>query len=369
MYEQEQTFLKQFWLTLKGSQSELTNVNFEDTPGGLPSRFHVSALASASVACATLAASKVWADRTRSPLKNIRINCQHAGASFLSDRIAKPIGWELENDSDDFTGNYATADGWIRLHVGYTHHRQAALSILGTSCDRKEIAAAVAKWQKDPLESKILAAGGCAAALNTQDEWLQTPHAMAVNSEPIFNFRGERTIDKRIQNPGTIEKPLSGIRVLDMTRVLAGPIGSRFLAAYGADVLRIDPPHFYEPNSLLVETTRGKKTTFLDLKSPKGLEIFDQLIRSTDILIHGYRPGAMENLGYESKKLSELNPALLIIRHNAYGWSGPWRDRRGFDSLVQMSTGIASPINGQTPEPLPAQALDYATGYLIAAAA
>jgi crotonobetainyl-CoA:carnitine CoA-transferase CaiB-like acyl-CoA transferase len=151
--------------------------------------------------------------------------------------------------------------------------------------------------------------------------------------------------------------------------VLAGPIGSRFLAAYGADVIRIDPVDFFEPNSLLIETTRGKRTLALNLNVGPERKIFEKLLQNADILIHGFRPGAMEHLGYTPERIVATNPGIVIVRHNAYGWTGPWSGRRGFDSLIQMSSGIAYADACSQPKPLPAQALDYSTGYLIAAAA
>ena len=163
--------------------------------------------------------------------------------------------------------------------------------------------------------------------------------------------------------------PLSGMRVLDLTRIIAGPVGSRFLAAHGAEVLRIDPPGFEEGAALLVETTLGKRCATLDLKDAPDRKVFGALLTGADVLMHGYRPGAMEALGYSAETLHALNPALVIVRHDAYGWTGPWAQRRGFDSLVQMSSGIAHPGSDSAPTPLPAQALDHGTGYLLAAAA
>lgn len=162
---------------------------------------------------------------------------------------------------------------------------------------------------------------------------------------------------------------MAGLRVLDLTRVLAGPIGARFLAAYGADVIRIDPIDFYESNALLIETARGKRTLGLDLKNHQDQSVFENLLKNADVLIHGYRPGAMERLGFTNERIAAINPGVVIVRHNAYGWTGPWSERRGFDSLVQMSCGIAFADANSKPKPLPAQALDYTTGYLIAAAA
>jgi crotonobetainyl-CoA:carnitine CoA-transferase CaiB-like acyl-CoA transferase len=156
--------------------------------------------------------------------------------------------------------------------------------------------------------------------------------------------------------------------VLDLTRVIAGPLCTRFLAAYGADVLRIDPPAFDEVPALLPETTRGKRCAFLDLRSRGDREVFDRLVSRADVLVHGHRFGALERLDYSAERLSSLNPHLLTTRVDAYGYTGPWSSRRGFDSLVQMSAGIAAIGANGRPSPLPAQALDHATGYLLAAA-
>jgi crotonobetainyl-CoA:carnitine CoA-transferase CaiB-like acyl-CoA transferase len=167
-------------------------------------------------------------------------------------------------------------------------------------------------------------------------------------------------------------RPYSGVRVLDLTRVIAGPVGTRFLAAYGADVLRVDPPGFAEVPALLPETTAGKRTTALDLTTAGGRAAFEGLVATADVLVTGLRADALARLGYDDGALAALNPALIIASLDAYGWDGPWRDRRGFDSLVQMSSGIAAAGAAATgadkPVPLPVQALDHGCGYLIAAA-
>jgi crotonobetainyl-CoA:carnitine CoA-transferase CaiB-like acyl-CoA transferase len=158
------------------------------------------------------------------------------------------------------------------------------------------------------------------------------------------------------------------VRVLDLTRVIAGPVATRFLAAYGADVLRLDPPGFAEVPALLPETTAGKRTAAVSLATPAGRATFERLVAGADVLVTGLRANALSRLGYDDAALTALNPALVIASHNAYGWDGPWLDRRGFDSLVQMSCGIAAAGGSDGPAPLPVQALDHATGYLLATA-
>lgn len=252
----------------------------------------------------------------------------------------------------------------------YQHHRSAALEVLDCLSRRDAVAKKILSWKKSTLESAIVENGGCAAELRAPWEWENHPQGIAVASEPPFSFSGKGAQSRRFFAEKLDKRyPLAGLRVLDLTRVLAGPIGARFLAAYGADVIRIDPPHFYESNSLLIETTRGKRALGLDLTTIRGSSVFENLLCDADVLIHGYRPGAMERLGFTSEKILKINPGLVIVRHNAYGWTGPWNERRGFDSFVQMSCGIAYSDANSKPQQLPAQALDYTTGYLIAAAA
>jgi crotonobetainyl-CoA:carnitine CoA-transferase CaiB-like acyl-CoA transferase len=170
----------------------------------------------------------------------------------------------------------------------------------------------------------------------------------------------------------TAARPLAGVKVLDLTRVLAGPVATRFLAGYGADVLRIDPLDWDE-RAIEPEVTLGKCCARLDLSQSQDRARFERLISEADLFIHGYRPEALGALGYGEDIRRALNPSIIDVRLDAYGWSGPWRNRRGFDSLVQMSTGIAAAGRAwrgtDKPVPLPVQALDHATGYLMAAAA
>jgi crotonobetainyl-CoA:carnitine CoA-transferase CaiB-like acyl-CoA transferase len=194
---------------------------------------------------------------------------------------------------------------------------------------------------------------------------------LAVNAEPLIQRQAFATAGNQPWL-GTTARPLAGIKVLDLTRVLAGPVASRFLAGLDADVLRIDSPTWDEPG-VVPEMTLGKRCARLDLKSAEGRQVFEALLRNADILFHGYRADALEQLGYAGDALQRIAPGLIDVSLNAYGWSGPWRNRRGFDSLVQMSSGIAEAGMAWTqvdkPSPLPVQALDHATGYLMAASA
>ncbi len=245
-----------------------------------------------------------------------------------------------------------------------------ALNLLGVSAVKDQVAKAVAKWTCDDLETAIVAQGGCAATMRTVPEWLSHEQGRAVAAEPL--------ISRAIAGAGRMpvwavpaDRPLSGIRVLDSTRVLAGPVATRFLAGYGAEVLRIDPPSWNEP-AIIPEITPGKRCARLDLHQRGDLEIFERLLAEADVLVHGYRPGALDGLGFGVDRRRAINPTLVDVSLDAYGWAGPWNSRRGFDSLVQMSTGVAAAgmqrYGKEAPTPLPVQALDHATGYLMAAA-
>jgi crotonobetainyl-CoA:carnitine CoA-transferase CaiB-like acyl-CoA transferase len=282
----------------------------------------------------------------------------------------RPQGWAVPSPWDPIAGDYRSRDGWIRLHTNAPHHRIAALKVLGCDAKRDAVAKAVARHDAEDLETAVVAAGGCAAAMRSIDAWSDHPQGMAVATEPLVHVKHHDGAAPPLKR-GHCDRALSGIRVLDLTRVLAGPIAGRFLAAYGARVLRIDPPDWDEPG-VIPEVTLGKRCAGLDLCRSEDRAIFETLLRDVDVLLHGYRPGALDGLGFGADERRAINPALVDVSLNAYGWTGPWQPRRGFDSLVQMSSGIAHHgmawSDSSKPTPLPVQALDHATGYLMAAA-
>jgi hypothetical protein len=355
----ERDLAARLWAVLGGRAEQLAHLEFSGPAGGLASRFEVSALAAATIGVATLAICELFSHRAARPMPKARVDRRAAAAAFRGEHYLAPQGWNHAALWDPIAGDYRAADGWIRLHTNYPYHRAAALRALQCGEDRESVAEAVKGWKAEALEAAVVAEGGCAAALRTIDAWAAHPQGRALATEPLVSWEGEGG-GMKARAPG--DAPLSGLRVLDLTRVIAGPVGTRHLAAFGADVLRIDPPGFAEVPVLLPETTRGKRCAALDLKSPEGRMSFERLLKDTDVLVHGYRPGAMEALGIDLC-------GVVQVRYDAYGWSGPWAGRRGFDSLVQMSCGIAHPKNEDKPSPLPAQALDYGTGYLVAAAA
>ena len=337
----------------------------------LPSVFDVTGLAVASVAAATLAAAEFRAARNGRPPSHVTVDSRAASAAFACEALFTPVGWTLPDIWDPIAGNYQAQDGWIRLHTNYAYHRAAAEKVLGAG-GRESVRAAVRDWKADELEAAVVAAGGCAAAMHSRQDWLASPQGAAAAPPLDVTVTAEASPASGSTAPGDAAAPYAGIRVLDLTRVIAGPIGTRFLAGYGADVLRVDPPGFAEVPACLPETTAGKRTTFLGLTTPAGRSAFERLVATADVLVTGLRADALGKLGYDEHALRALNPSLILVTHNAYGWAGPWRDRRGFDSLVQMSCGIAEAgaqaAGSDKPVPLPVQALDHATGYLLAAA-
>jgi crotonobetainyl-CoA:carnitine CoA-transferase CaiB-like acyl-CoA transferase len=335
----------------------------------LDSAYPVSDLATASVTASAIATAELVeaAGFARAEVRVDRRLCDGWFGFALT-----PVGWSVPSPWDPIAGDYASADGWIRLHTNAPHHRAAALRVLGVEGEREHVAAAVARWQGEELESAIVAEAGCAAVLRTTAEWAAHRQGSAVAAEPLVHL--ERTETQDAAAAGWVPSPahpLAGLRVLDLTRVLAGPVATRLLAGLGADVLRIDPPGWDEPG-VVPEMTIGKRTARLDAREPSGHDRLLALLADADVLVHGYRGDALESLGLGAEVRRGVRPGLVDVSLDAYGWTGPWATRRGFDSLVQMSTGIAGwglrSGTADRPTPLPVQALDHATGYLMAAA-
>lgn len=358
-------------LTGDGGTDALPPVSLDGPGDLLPSVYEVGALATASIGLATAAAARLLSVRRGEPPRAVRIDRRHAAVAFRSERYASPIGWTLPPVWDPIAGDYAAKDGWIRLHTNYRSHRAAVLRVLGVNEARHEVEAGVRSWLAEDLETAVIAEGGSAAAMRSTEEFRAHPQGRALANEPMFSFTERAAFPPELSPRPRV--PLEGVRVLDLTRVIAGPVCTRFLAAYGASVLRVDPPGFEEVGALLVETTGGKLCTSLDLRTEQGRTIFERLVATAHVVVIGYRSDALARLGLDDAWFSHTNPRVVRVLHDAYGWTGPWARRRGFDSLVQMSAGIAAKgretTKGERPFPLPAQALDHATGYLGAAAA
>jgi hypothetical protein len=355
-------FWQQFWYGLRSKALPLPQIDLQEQHA-FCCAWPVSEFAVTSVALAAQAAAALVNNSARLRL-NVRLASRWFQHSFY------PVNRPLPSVWDTFSGDYATADGWIRLHTNAPHHRRAMERVLGKHANRDRLVKSVASWKKRELEQTIVDAGGCAAEMRTLSAWQQHPQGKSVAQEPLIAWTSQTEAASPTW-PLPVARPLNGVRVLDLTRIVAGPVATRFLAGLGADVLRLDPPDWEEP-ALEEELMLGKRSARLDLKSTAGRQQFEQLLSQADVLVHGYRADALEKLGYDSARCQQLSPGLIDVSLNAWGWSGPWRNRRGFDSLVQMACGIAEA--GQrwrgttTPHPLPVQALDHATGYLMAAA-
>jgi CoA-transferase family III len=360
-------FLDRIWRATYADPARIENIDIAGT-GNLPSVFATSDLAAAGVAAAAAAVAELI-DVKHGAKAKVRVDRRLA--SMWYGFSIRPHGWELPPPWDSVGGDYLAQDRWIRLHTNAPHHREVALTVLGVAPDKDAVAQAVAGWNAGELEATIVGNGGCAAAMYSVGEWLGHPQGRAVALEPLLTLLPSSE-GAKAEWPIPRERPLAGIRVLDLTRVLAGPVATRFLAGFGADVLRIDPPGWDEPG-VVPEVSAGKRCATLNLRTIAGRQQFEALLAQADIVVHGYRPEALERLGFDAQTRRALNPGLIDVSLDAYGWTGPWHARRGFDSLVQMSTGIADAgmhvLKRDRPAPLPVQALDQTAGYILAAAA
>jgi hypothetical protein len=366
----DHTLMQSFWQAANGDPVVLQQASFI-SEGELPSVFAVTSFASAAVGSCGLALVSLLNAMGFDPERNAQVRVDRRLASFWFHHSIRPVGWKTPPSRDTTAGDYKTLDGWIRLHTNQPHHRIAALEVLKAESNRESVEIAVAKWRSDDLEAAIIENMGCAATMRSWEAWQMHPQGKAVMSEPLLHWDTGSTTSQPLWAFDRA-RPLEGLKVLDLTRVLAGPAATRMLAALGADVLRIDPPWWVEAGNA-PEMSVGKRCARLDLREQQGRDQLKALIAQADVMVHGYRSDALDAMGIGTQIRQSLRPGLVDISLDAYGHTGPWRQRRGFDSLVQMSMGIADMGQKMTgadkPVPLPVQALDFATGFLLATAA
>jgi crotonobetainyl-CoA:carnitine CoA-transferase CaiB-like acyl-CoA transferase len=334
-----------------------------------PSSFPVGSAAQVSIAAAALAACELGylRDGIR---QQVEVDMLHAAvecSGWFSLEGHEPNAW------DDFSGLYRCADGYVRVHANFAHHREGALRLLGlapATATRADAQRALLLWPALDVEQAAAERGLVATALRSFEQWDATAQGQAIRAQPLMTI-------SRIGDAAPLglpplkpnQGPLTGIRVLDLTRVLAGPVAGRALAAHGAEVLLINSPNL--PNiDAIADTSRGKRSAHLDLLTEPGRAGLWQLIDDAHVFSQGYRPGGLAALGYSPEALAERRPGIVYVSLTAYGTQGPWALRRGFDSLVQTAMGF-NHAEGEyagdgVPRALPMQILDQASGYLMA---
>ena len=336
----------------------------------LPTPFRIGETASASLAAVGLAVSDLWELRTGHG-QEVRVDSRQATASLRSAKYLAVDGTPVAAERTPVMGVYPAKNGrWSYLHCNFPNHRDAALGVLGVEEDREAVRRTVAQWDALELEEAIIAAKGAGGMVRSMAEWAQHPQSAAVASLPLLEI--DRIGDAPPEPLPGGDRPLSGIRVLDLTRVLAGPTCARTLAEHGADVMKISGPHLPFSPSQELDTGHGKLSAHIDLREPSQVETLRGLVSQADVFSQGYRPGTLASRGLSPQQLAELRPGIVYVSLSAFGRVGPWAERRGFDTVVQTVSGITHRqgelFPGAEPGPqfYPVSAIDYLTGYLMA---
>lgn len=360
--------LKSLWMSLCGNSDALERVDLGGSDPVLPSSFRVGAAAQVSIAAAGLAAAEVHRART-GIAQRVTVDMFHAATEFKSENHLRVDGGVAPDLWDPLAGTYRCGDGrWVRVHTNFAHHRDAIIRILGCEDTREAATAAFGDWSAEIFEDRAAANGAIAAMMRTQDEWDVHPQGQAAAELPVITI--ERIGDAAPQGLPPGERPLTGVRVLDLTRIIAGPIAGRTLAAHGAEVLLVTGKHLPAIAPLVIDTGRGKRSCEIDLRREEGRAALRTLLAKTDIFVQGYRPGTLSGRGFSPELAAQLRPGVVYVSLSAYGHTGPWSERRGFDSIVQTASGFnaeeAHVAGVDGPRALPCQALDHASGYLMA---
>lgn len=360
--------LSDLWTLGGGNPSALDAVTLTGEEPVLPSSFRVGAAAQVTIAAAGLAATEIWKARS-GQAQTVSVDMLHAAVECRSERYLRvddkppPPAW------DPTAGVYKTGDGrYVRLHTNFPHHRDNICTLLACKPERDDVQRALMQWKAEEFETQAYAGGCVVSMMRSHDEWLAHPQAKALDQVPLLTIE---KIGEAAPKPWPAgDRPLAGLRVLDLSRVIAGPVAGRTWAAHGAEVMLVSSPSLPSIPWLVIDTGRGKLSSSADLKTEQGRNTLRGLLSGADIFSQGYRPQSIAALGFSPEDAARISPGIIYVSLSAYGHVGPWASRRGFDSLTQSATGF-NHAEGQEagiegPKELPMQILDHASGYLMA---
>src|SRR6266446_10482178 len=314
--------LADLWTLAGGEFSALDAVALTGEEPQLPSSFRVAAAAQASIAAAGLAAAQIWKLRSGQS-QGVAVDMRHAVVECRSERYLRVDGKGSPMAWDAIAGIYKTRDQrFVRLHTNFGHHRDAVCRVLNCKPERDDVQAALMQWDGEAFETAAYAGGGVVAMMRSHGEWSDLPHARALAELPLVSIEKIGEAAPRPWPGG--DRPLAGLRVLDLSRVIAGPVAGRTLAAHGADVLLISGPDLPAIPWLAIDTGRGKLTSFVELKHEQGRGVLRDLLANADIFSQGYRPRAIAGLGFSPEDAARINPGIIYVTLSAYGAAGPW---------------------------------------------
>ncbi len=350
------------------ASDDISNVHIHGADPVLPTPFPIGEAGAAALAAVGYIVSELWALQT-GRRQTVDMDVYHAALSQISHKYLRVLDGETPALWDHLSDFYQTQDHrWIQCHCNFIHHRQGLVEFLQCEDNKASVAAAIQQWPAEALETQLSTRGLCAAMVRSSEEWQAAAQAQAIARLPLFEIIkiGDSSAEPLVESA----RPLSDIRVLDLSRVIAGPVCGKVLAEHGATVMQVSHPRLPFIAPLVMDTGHGKLSTYLDLNQPQEKQNLLTLSRSADIFLQAYRPGALAEYGFSPEALAQIRPGIIYISLSAYSHVGPWADRHGYDSLVQSVTGIvAEQSPADKPQHLPAQSLDYITGFLAAFAA
>jgi crotonobetainyl-CoA:carnitine CoA-transferase CaiB-like acyl-CoA transferase len=341
------------------------------------SPFRIGETAADALAARGVAANDLWQLRT-GRRQAVGVDVRAAAATSLSGghltlrRDAQgiyqpiPVSPALKH-MVALTQPWQAADGrWVLPHTNLPHLERRVLDVLNCESTPEGVAQGVSRWRSDELEDAIAAAHACAGKVRTPQEWLEHPHGAYLASRPVVEITKIADGNPVPLPPGS--QPASGIRVLDLTRILAGPTAGIGMAEHGADVLMVTAPSLPQVPDFVRDTSHGKRSCFLDIHRADQAARLRELAREADVFIDGYRPGRLAAHGFGVDELAKMRPGLVHVTVNCYGSGGPWASRAGWDQVAQAVTGICHTQGLATkagqPKLTPVFMCDFLTGFL-----
>ncbi len=360
MRERTQRALRSILDSTGWHNAPLSALRIAPSPNMLPTSLPIGALAGAALSATGLAAAALWQLRS-GKLQQIRVDTRAATLAMTSATYLRVNG-EAVKSWDPITGYYRVSNGeWVYLHGNFAHLRDGLLKLFDVPNDPEALRAALTTWSAAAIEDAAGQRGLCGVIVRTAAAWEAHAQARATAALPLIEI--SRIGDAPPQPMAIAARPLSDIRVLDLSRVIAGPMTARTLAEHGATVMQVGAPHLPSIESLVIDTGFGKHSCAVDLDTGSGVNALHGLIDDADIFLNAYRPGALERRGFSPEALSERRPGIIYVTISAFSRAGPWAQRRGYDTLVAAASGLTWSGAGD-PARLPCQPLDYLTGYL-----